>query len=465
MKVWLLCHQFLPEFYAGTETVTLNTGLQLQKNGCDVTVLAGHMELPGRDSEKIFVENYHYQSLLVYRFRNSSESKNDIDANRQVYWSDGIAVHVEKLIADLGKPDVIHVLHFAYIGLSVLSVFKKFQIPVVYTATDFFSVCPSSLLRDYDGSQCDGPRPDQANCLRHLLHNSLPADQFEKVDLLTQEDLGNFVWLAGDELPPAITDFQSASNLEFFNTKWFTQLAAGLPKRKAIMQESFKLIDRIVVPSKVIFDGFKKNGAILNKIEMLPFGLDANQLTRDLNKGQDVQLKLLFIGQISKHKGVLVLVEAIKSLSTALNISLAIYGDMNIDLVYAESLLAAAAGDARISFEGFFPPDQLGQIISKHDVIVIPSLWSENTPLVLLASQACGLPAIVSREEGLCEVVKDGINGLAFETGNVAALSQCITRLAEDRQLVSHLAARTAPGFTIADNVAQLQTIYQQVIS
>jgi glycosyltransferase involved in cell wall biosynthesis len=282
---------------------------------------------------------------------------------------------------------------------------------------------------------------------------------------LTDEDLVNIIWLSSEELPTEITDFRNEEgNPGFISYKWVRMLAASLPNRKTIMESFFGGVEKVIVPSNIILKGFSENGVEPEKMRMLPFGLDPSQLERSTLKGQDKTLRFVFIGQIAEHKGVLVLVEAFASLDRELPVSLAIYGDMSLDKNYSDLLLSAASDDARIKFEGHFPPERLGQVIAAHDIVVIPSLWSENTPLVLLASQACGTPAVVSEQEGLCEVVKDGINGLTFKSGSVNDLALCISILLHDRPLVAKLASGTAPGFTIEDNVARLQIIYDQVM-
>lgn len=178
MRIWLFCHQFFPEFYFGTETVTLNTALDLQKNGHEVTVITGDPSLIGAESTPVESVDYEYQGLKIIRFC-LTDRKSDKDTIRNdlaPYWNDRIAENLVLFLQKQKKPDIAHILHFAYLGAGIVPVLKSFSVPIVFTATDFFSICPSSLLINYDGTQCYGPNPDNSNCMRHLLQSKLPAE-------------------------------------------------------------------------------------------------------------------------------------------------------------------------------------------------------------------------------------------------------------------------------------------------
>jgi glycosyltransferase involved in cell wall biosynthesis len=98
------------------------------------------------------------------------------------------------------------------------------------------------------------------------------------------------------------------------------------------------------------------------------------------------------------------------------------------------------------------------------DVLVVPSIWYENSPLVIYSAQAAGCPVIASNLGGMAEVVEHEKNGLLFEAGDVAGLSSAIERLVGDRQLLQQLAANAIKPKSISDYVSELQIIYEQVL-
>ena len=458
MRIWLLCHQFLPEYYAGTETVTLQTALQLKQNGHDVTVISGHPDLTALNRASIALERYSYKSLPVIRLRSSaadSEIKHDY---RSLYRNTPVAETLSRLLDSEPIPDIAHFFNFRHLTPAVVPVFKQRNIPILFTATDFFPTCSLSHLRYYDGQKCDGPRADFGNCLRHHLQIILPQELRPGLEQYSDEDMGNLIWLSGHDLPAEVTTFLHPADA---GQEWFKELARGLVEHKTLMVQALADVDKILAPSAIASKVLVRSGIDEEKLETLPFGLDKKGLIRNLNRGQKRKLELLFIGQITKHKGLTILVEALMKLPESANFSLHVYGDLQKDRYYSESILRLTKGDPRIIFMGSFTPDRLHEILAKHDVIVIPSLWSENTPMVLLYSQAAGLPALVSDEEGLCETIQDGKNGLTFKTGDAEELSKCIRRLIEEPDLVPKLADGTVPGFSIEDHAQALERLYK----
>jgi glycosyltransferase involved in cell wall biosynthesis len=100
-----------------------------------------------------------------------------------------------------------------------------------------------------------------------------------------------------------------------------------------------------------------------------------------------------------------------------------IYGDPEAFPEYAARLRRIAANDPRIRFCGAFPNEKISDIFSTLDVLVVPSIWYENTPLVIYSAQACRCPVIASNL-GVCGGGVHEENGLLFEPGNPADLAR-----------------------------------------
>ena len=73
------------------------------------------------------------------------------------------------------------------------------------------------------------------------------------------------------------------------------------------------------------------------------------------------------------------------------------------------------------------------------DAIVTPSIWWENSPLVIQEAFAAGKPVICSDIGGMAEKVRHGVDGLHFETGNPGHLAQLLARLARKPSLIDEL--------------------------
>src|SRR5262249_34676200 len=99
------------------------------------------------------------------------------------------------------------------------------------------------------------------------------------------------------------------------------------------------------------------------------------------------------------------------------------------------------------------------------DALAVPSIWPENSPLVIREAFLAGVPVIGSRIGGIPEAVHDGLNGLLFEPGDVAALRAAIGRLVEEPGLLERLrhGARESAVRPLADDVQATERLYDSL--
>ena len=93
----------------------------------------------------------------------------------------------------------------------------------------------------------------------------------------------------------------------------------------------------------------------------------------------------------------------------------------------------------------------------------MPTLWYEASPTVIREAFAAGLPIVASAIGAPGRMVRDGVDGLLFAPGDAAALRRALLALAEQPALLPRLRAGVAPPRTVADHVAQIEAIYQQI--
>lgn len=107
-------------------------------------------------------------------------------------------------------------------------------------------------------------------------------------------------------------------------------------------------------------------------------------------------------------------------------------------------------------------------IMNAMDCVLLPSLGKEGLPLVLLEAALLGKPAICSNIPGNNEVVLDGVTGLLFPPGDVAALADRIDGLLSDRDLRRRMgnAARERAGreFTIEAMTDHVEQLYRRLL-
>jgi glycosyltransferase involved in cell wall biosynthesis len=120
-----------------------------------------------------------------------------------------------------------------------------------------------------------------------------------------------------------------------------------------------------------------------------------------------------------------------------------------------------AADDERITFAGTFPPEGIGAVLTEMEVLVVPSRWYENTPLVVYSAFAAGTPVVATNLGGLSEVVKHEENGMLFELEDAEGLAKQLRRLGGESGLLERLRAGIGPVKTVEENAAELEALYE----
>lgn len=91
--------------------------------------------------------------------------------------------------------------------------------------------------------------------------------------------------------------------------------------------------------------------------------------------------------------------------------------------------LRGLADGRHVSFLGTFLSEKMADVLRDMDLMVIPSRWYENSPLVLLNALATHTPVLVSDVAGMTEFLEPGRNGYAFERGNADDLARQLAGL------------------------------------
>jgi glycosyltransferase involved in cell wall biosynthesis len=152
-----------------------------------------------------------------------------------------------------------------------------------------------------------------------------------------------------------------------------------------------------------------------------------------------------FFGQISEFKGLHVLLEAIASIDDAVwgtDATLSIFGGNleNQPLAFRdrfERLLERAGRRAR--FFGSYRAEELPRLMEQVDWLIMPSIWWENSPVVIQEAFLHGRPPIVGDVGGMAEKVRNGIDGLHFRAGSREDLADRLTETLTDRGLWKRL--------------------------
>jgi glycosyltransferase involved in cell wall biosynthesis len=171
--------------------------------------------------------------------------------------------------------------------------------------------------------------------------------------------------------------------------------------------------------------------------------------------------RFAYLGTVAPHKGLHVLVEALMGLSKR-DWSLDVIGNAGINPGYTARLRTLARNDERIRFLGSVPPAQHERLWPSIDVLVLPSLWWENSPLAVLEALAAGIPVVASRTGGVPEILPPGA-GVLVAPGDVEGLRAVLGEVLEGRLLAGAL--DPLPLKTAHEGAVELSALYAQAVA
>ncbi len=165
----------------------------------------------------------------------------------------------------------------------------------------------------------------------------------------------------------------------------------------------------------------------------------------------------LFVGRLSKEKGIDVLAVAAAGLPPD---SLKVIGGGDL-----EPLVREKFGDA---FLGYLSLEEILSQMRKASFLVIPSTCHENFPRTIVEAFASGIPVIASRIGAMAEIVEDQVTGLLFEPGNAVDLATKL-RWALDHPLEMAVMGKNArmkyqEKYTADINYNMLLEIYREAV-
>jgi glycosyltransferase involved in cell wall biosynthesis len=162
------------------------------------------------------------------------------------------------------------------------------------------------------------------------------------------------------------------------------------------------------------------------------------------------------------HKGVHVLVDAVAALPKDA-FELKIHGDTRTFPDYTARLRAQAAG-LPVTFMGPFDRADMADVYRGMDVLVVPSLWLENSPLVIHEAFLAGVPVVAARLGGIADLVADGRNGLLYDHDSAPMLGRALQQLIDSPDLLAALARARPPVKRIADDAREWDAVYREVL-
>ncbi|MBN8507445.1 MAG: glycosyltransferase family 4 protein [Burkholderiales bacterium] len=210
----------------------------------------------------------------------------------------------------------------------------------------------------------------------------------------------------------------------------FRQFHAALsPRLQRRVAKEFEACAGVLVLSEA-WAAFVRGVAPRATVTVLPNYVRLPALPADAGAAPDGGVTGLFLGVIGKRKGVYDLLPALaQALRQVPGLRLLIGGNGEVERARARS--AELGIDRRVEFLGWVSGGRKAELLSSAQFYVLPS-HNEGLPMSLLEAMAHGLPVISTRVGGIPELVRDGIDGLLVEPGDVRALTDALVRVGSD---------------------------------
>ncbi len=363
-------------------------------------------------------------------------------------------------LIDEFKPDVAHVHHLTCLSTTVVRELAVRNVPVFHTLHDYWLLCHRGQLLDRNLQLCSNPASCQA-CLgpEAAASSAVFAGRAAMLPIVR--------YIPDPILAPIRGVAMRLTNLVSRPDRRPDPSVA----RREHMAHVMGLVTHFFAPSRYLRDRFVAAGVDPERISVSEYGWalpcpPAADAPSAGDPGLSVPLRVGFIGSLMVSKAPHLLIEACAGLPPG-SCVVDIFGDhadYHGDASYRERIQPLLAHPS-VRFHGRLQRDQLASALGTMDVLAVPSIWPENSPLVIREAFMAGVPVIASRIGGIPETVADGAGGLLFTPGDAGDLRRVLRRLIDEPELLPRLRAAIPSVRTIRDDVASMRSRYQTALA
>lgn len=446
MKILQVSHGLPPRENAGVELFTFFLSKALAQLNHRIHIFCREEDA---SKEEFSVSEEEIDGLKVTRVVNNFTWRSVSDP--RAYYDNPL---FDKAFLDTLKkerPNLVHFQHIIGHSANLVKIAKREGYPVVMTLHDFFILCHRIHLLQGNGGLCQGPLYglECLSCLRDIFDIPLPKDWRTK-----------FFLKARHELPFPILKWTKRF---FIPPKYLNDRGYEVFHRYRHMYEMFKACDLLLTPSQYLRDFFLKYYPVLGpKIRALPLGIPAMRPpSRPKSTGK--RIRFCYFGNILSHKGLHIMIDAFKSLPQE-KATLTIYGSRNSWTEKYYDRLREQASGFSVHFEGGYQREDLPDLLSDQDVVVLPSIWPETFSIVIREAHMAGVPVIASRIGAIPEAIQDGVSGLLFKPGISEELKRCMLRFIESPRLVQEMASGIPRIKSMEDHAVEVAELYEETI-
>ncbi len=443
MRIAQVVQGLPPQSLGGTETYALYLSKELRRLGHEVSLF---YRTVSPQKEAYAVERSFLEGLPAVSVNNPFRPQ----AFSQSYQNPHIARHFGAFL-DTFAPHVVHFHHLMYLSTTCIEEAARRRIPIVMTLHDFWLICQRGRFLKPDLSLCAAPSLEGcARCFAHLLNRKLlPWYQKWKPALERRS------WFK-----ERLRRLHSRYGALYRPSK---EALAQIQERMDHVRAICGLVSLFLTPSRFLREKFLEFGIPEEKLVYAECGLPTQEIQIPEKRKTSPPLVFAYIGVLDPVKGVHLLVEAFQKIHGA---ELRLYGGEADYAVYPNRrrFLSQIRRSPHIRLMGRYEHREVGRILSEVDVVVVPSIWYENAPLVIREAFLARRPVITADLGGMREWVQDGVSGFLFKPRSVEDLRDKILRFLAHPHLVEDFSRNIPPVKSISEDAQEMEARYRALM-
>jgi len=459
VKILYVIHDYLPRHQAGAEIYLGRLAGAMRDRGHEVAVFTTELD-PGRPP--FAMRERAHEGVPVYEvnhlrlFSDFGETWRNAEMEAQF-----------EALLDRLRPDAVHLHHLLYHSLRYPALARRRGLPVLFTLHDYALLCPSlrgGQLFDLAGERCDAPAP--ARCGACLAGEAAagPEPVIRALGWLSR--LGG---LAPGPLKTINRELRrrmpgAVARLGELGRRGGPRLKLGereLRARRTAVAAAVRKTDLFLAPSRHLRRRLIQAGVVpARRVRHHPYGFPLAGGRPPVRRApRPGRLSVVFLGTLAPHKGADTLVRAVRRVDEP-GLELAVYGNDLVAPAHVAELRRLCARDPRIRLAGPCEARDVPAVMARADLLVVPSRWEENSPLVVSEAHAAGLPVAAADLGGLRELLGSGRHGPLFAPEDDRGLAAILQDLLHHPEKLADLSERLPKPCSITrDSAGQLRIL------
>ena len=335
------------------------------------------------------------------------------------------------------KPDIIHFQHLINLSLKLPSLAKKRGIPNCMTLHDFWFLCPRTIFLTSDLKICSNHSPKHClDCLQG------------EIEYYPIRNKVNGLWHTGKREIKKVLNYAKKTMVHFSLARW----------RPYWVKRVFKDVQLFIAPSQFLLEKYVQSGLDREKIVLIRHGFNKDDFY-GMQRTVSPKVRFAFIGTIRAHKGIYLLIDAFNKITGTAELK--IYGRVTSSMV---DDLKKRIVNSNIHIMGELKKEDKRIAFSEIDVLIVPSICYENSPLTINEAFLSKIPVITANIGGMAELVKDGEYGFTFPVGDAEKLAERIQLFIKNPELKDKLSANLPEVNDIKTHAKEILNIYNNLM-